>query len=213
MMEQTSNEQLCLLAQGGDAIAQNELIENNLPFIKKTAHEIWSAEENINRAIGITKDDLVQEGSLGLLDCIDKFQSDSGNKFLTYAAPAIHNAMIDFIRRQNASFEARHLGDIERLDDLDKTEGRQRHEFIADSKNRNPEELYIAKEDWKELLTAWRKISQRERSYLWYRFGFEDDVDHPLTETARHFRLSENRAKLMEELAIDNMWLELPWWF
>lgn len=213
MIEQTSNEQLCALAQDGDAVAQNDLMENNIPFIKKTAYEIWSAEENINRTIGITKDDLVQEGSLGLLGCIEKFQTDGGNKFLTYAAHAIRNAMIDFIRRQSTIFEAKHLNDIERLDDLDKAEGRSRHEFVSDSKNRNPEKLYIAKEDRVELLTAWQKISQRERSYLWYRFGFDDNREHPLTDTAQHFRLSENRAKLMEELAIDNIWLELPWWF
>ena len=43
--------------------------------------------------------------------------------------------------------------------------------------------------------------------------GFEDDVLHPLNETAKHFHLSESRAKSTEKLALDNFWLELPWWY
>lgn len=65
-----TNEQLCALAKQGDADAQNLLIENNLRFIKKTAHEVWSAQAELNRALRIALDDLVQEGSLGLCDCI-----------------------------------------------------------------------------------------------------------------------------------------------
>ena len=38
-------------------------------------------------------------------------------------------------------------------------------------------------------------------------------TEHPLTETARHFNLSESRAKKVEALALDNVWLELPWWY
>ena len=61
--------------------------------------------------------------------------------------------------------------------------------------------------------TALQRIEHRERAYLWYRFGFEDDIYHPLNETAKHFHLSESRAKSTEALALDNVWLELPWWY
>lgn len=82
-----TNEQLCALAKRGDVDAQNLLIENNLRFIKKTAYEVWSAQAELNRSLQISLDDLVQEGSLGLLGCIDSYNPDSGNLFLTYAAP------------------------------------------------------------------------------------------------------------------------------
>lgn len=91
-----TNEQLCALAKQGDADAQNLLIENNLRFIKKTAHEVWSAQAELNRALRIALDDLGQEGSLGLYGCIESYNPSSGNLFLTYAAPAIRNAMIDY---------------------------------------------------------------------------------------------------------------------
>ena len=213
MKQNASNEQLCIAALGGDTEAQNALVENNLRFIKRTAYEIWSAQRELNTTLGIQINDLVQEGSLGLLDCITGFKPETGNKFLTYAAPAIKNAMLDYIRRWNPTFEAKNLGNIDRLDDVVRDENRGKHEFIADSRIKNPEQIYIAKETHEEIHTALQKINRRERTYLWYRFGFEDDMEHPLNETARHFHLSESRAKSTEKTALINFELELPWWY
>ena len=121
--------------------------------------------------------------------------------------------MLDYIRRWNPSFEAKNLGNLVRLDEVVKDENKGKHEFIADSSTKNPEQIYLAKETLQEIHTALQQISPRERVYLWYRFGFEDDMYHPLNETAKHFHLSEIRAKSTEALALDNVWLELPWWY
>lgn len=213
MISQMSNEQLCIAALDGNAEARNALVENNLRFIKRTAYEMWSAQRELNAALGIEINDLVQEGSLSLLDCIPGYNPDTGNKFLTYAALAIRNAMVDYIRRWNPTFEAKNLGSIIRLDEVVKDENKGKHEFIADSRAKKPEQIYIAKETHEEIHTALQQIDRRERAYLWYRFGFEDDIYHPLNETAKHFHLSESRAKTTEALALDNVWLELPWWY
>ncbi len=208
-----TNEQFCALAKQGDADAQNLLIENNLRFIKKTAYEVWSAQAELNRSLQISLDDLVQEGSLGLLSCIGSYNSDSGNLFLTYAASAIRNAMIDYIRSQNVSFEAKNLNGMISLDELAKDEVRSKHNFIADPAKQTPEQIYLAKERIDDIHHALDMIEDREERYLRYRFGFEDDMEHPLPETAKHFHLSESRAKSTEALALDNVWLELPWWY
>lgn len=208
-----TNEQLCALAKQGDADAQNLLIENNLRFIKKTAYEVWSAQRELNAALGIEINDLVQEGALGLLDCISGYRPDTGNKFLTYAAPAIRNAMVDYIRSYNLTFEAKNLGNIIRLDEVAKDENRGKREYIADPTKQTPEQIYLAQERIDDIHHALDMIESREEYYLRYRFGFDDDIEHPLTETAKHFRLSESRARYTEALALDNVWLELPWWY
>ena len=208
-----TNEHLCALARQGDADAQNLLIENNLRFIKKTAYEVWSAQAELNRSLRISPDDLAQEGSLGLFGCIDSYNPDSGNLFLTYAAPAIRNAMIDYIRSQNVSFEAKNLNSIISLDELAKDEVRSKHNFIADPTRQTPEQIYLAQERIDDIHHALYMIEDREEQYLRYRFGFDDDMEHPRTETAKHFHLSESRAKSTEALALDNVWLELPWWY
>ena len=209
-MKTMSNEQLCSLAQQGDTEAQNLLIENNLPYVKKTAYDFWNAHAELNLSLGIMQEDLIQEGSIGLYHCIKSYQPDSGNKFLTYASPAIYNAMLDYIRRQNQSFESRFLNEIVRLDDVTQDENRRNRDFIADSHEKNPEQIYLEKEQHEEIHAALNRIDLRERTYLWYRFGFEDDIEHPLTETAKHFHLSESRAKSTEQTALENVRSELP---
>lgn len=57
--------------------------------------------------IGIDLDDFVQKGSIGLLNAIPLFDTGCEIKFLTYAAPAIRNAMTDCIRAALAQFEQR----------------------------------------------------------------------------------------------------------
>ena len=208
-----NNEQLCIAALNGDTEARNALVENNLRFIKRTAYEMWSAQRELNASLGIEINDLVQEGSLGLLDCISGYRPDTGNKFLTYAAPAIRNAMIDYIRSTTAFFEAMNLNDIVSLDEVKKDEVRSRHNYITDPTKQTPEQIYLAQERIDDIHHALDMIEPREEHYLRYRFGFDDDIEHPQTETAKHFHLSESRARSTEALALDNVWLELPWWY
>lgn len=82
-MTPVSNKQLCVAALNGDTEARNALVENNLRFIRRTAYEIWSAQQELNTVLGIEINDLVQEGSLGLLECMSSFDPDTGNRFLT----------------------------------------------------------------------------------------------------------------------------------
>ena len=176
-------------------------------------YETYADVSELNCSLHITLDDLVQEGALGMLGCIESYNPDSGNLFLTYAAPAIRNAMIDYIRSQSVSFEAKNLNSIISLDELAKDEVRSRHNYIADPTRQTPEQIYLAQERIDDIHHALYMIEDREEQYLRYRFGFDDDMEHPLTETAKHFHLSESRAKKTEALALDNVWLELPWWY
>ena len=106
-MPTRSNEQLCRLAQKGDTVARDILLEYNLGFIRKIALEQYRSMGLDENDIGIDLDDLVQEGSIGLLNAIPLFDAGRDMKFLTYAAPAIRNAMTDCIRAALAQFEQR----------------------------------------------------------------------------------------------------------
>lgn len=88
-----------------------------------------------------------------------------------------------------------------------------RIEAIADPIAKSPEKIYIEQETLRELYEGLDGIGEREQAYLLYRYGFTDDMEHPLIGTAIYFNLSESRAKKIEEDAMDNLWLELPWWF
>ena len=82
-MPTRSNERLCELAQAGDTVARTILLENNLGFIRKIALEQYQGMGLDENDIGIDLDDLVQEGSIGLLNAIPLFDAGRGMKFLT----------------------------------------------------------------------------------------------------------------------------------
>ena len=220
-MKTCSNEQLCALAQKGDKVASGLLLNNNLGFIRKTAFEMYRSINQDESELGIEKDDLEQEGSIGLLDAIPRFDGSKGIKFLTYAAPSIRNAMTDLIRTARAQYEQRMTDTKDGLgfqkiwldDVLPDKERMLRIEAIANPIAKSPEQIYIEQETMRELYEGLRRISKREQIYLLYRFGFEDDMEHPLVGTALPFPLSESRARSTEALALDNLWLELPWWY
>ena len=176
-MPTRSNEQLCRLAQKGDTAARDILLEKNLGFIRKIALEQYRNMGLDENDIGIDLDDLMQEGSIGLLNAIPLFDAGRGMKFLTYAAPALRNAMTDCIRAALGLFEQR-MADkkdgpgFQRvyLDDvLSEDERMLRIEAIADPHTQTPEQIYIQKEQLIELYAALDKLTAREQTYLLYR--------------------------------------------
>lgn len=221
-----TNERLCVLAQKGDESARELLVEKNMGFIIQTADLVYRSSSLEGSDLNIDVDDLVQEGSIGLLRAVDGFDPARKLRFLTYAAPAIKNAMLDLVHTAQMSFEYRMatakvqdgvegLG-LERvyLDEiLPGDERLLRIEAIADPYALPPEEAFIKAETLWELYAALDKLEPREQTYLLYRYGFADDIGHTLIGTAIHFHLSESRAKKLEDEAMDNLWLELPWWF
>jgi len=216
-----TNERLCTLAQKGDEAAREILVEKNMGFIVQTADLIYRSSSLEGSDLNIDVDDLVQEGSIGLLRAVDGFDPARKLKFLTYAAPFIRNAMTDLVRDAFSRYEQR-MVDSEnglglqkvRLDEVLPGEERLlRMEAVADTAAKSPEQVYEERETLRELYEGLGQISEREQTYLLYRHGFTDDIGHTLIGTAIHFHLSEKRAKKLEGEAMDNLWLELPWWF
>ena len=222
-MNQTSmtNEQLCALAQKGDAHAADLLLEHNSGFIRKTASEIFLKSNLAESDLSIEPGDLEQEGCIGLLKAISTYDQRIGVKFLTYAAPLIRNAMTDLVRDAFSRYEQR-MVDCEnglglqkvRLDEVLPGEERLlRMEAVADITAKSPEQVYEERETLRELYGGLGQISEREQTYLLYRYGFTDGIEHPLIGAALHFHLSESRTKKVEGEAMDSLRGKLPWWF
>lgn len=216
-----TNERLCVLARGGDEGARELLVEKNMGFIVQTAGLVYRSSSLEGSDLNIDVDDLEQEGGIGLLKAISSYNQSIGVKFLTYAAPFIRNAMTDLVRDAFSRYEQR-MVDCEnglglqkvRLDEVLPGEERLlRMEAVADITAKSPEQVYEERETLRELYEGLGQISEREQTYLLYRHGFTDDIGHTLIGTAIHFHLSESRAKKLEGEAMENLWLELPWWF
>ena len=194
-----TNEQLCAEWKRGNQTALDALIVNNLPFVRREANRL-ADQFRCNMLI----DDLVQEGSLGLIEAAGQFDPKKETRFLTYAVYWVRKRMreyLDFVL----------IGDTVSLEKLAETEETAAGDF---SESGSPESILIRKESIAELYHAMQTISKREATYLWFRFGFPDEPESRTRKnTARHFHLTESRAKATEETALDNVRLELPWWY
>lgn len=192
-----TNEELCVFAKNGDVIAQENLIKNNTGFITETAKNIFSEYGlNIN-LFEISLDDLIQEGRIALWKCTMKFNQTGEANFLTYAKPAIRNAMLDLIRKSTTKevcFEKLQLNEESLLS-----------EMFSDIYFKTPEQVLIKKETVKEMYKALGKLESRDRAYLIYRFGFDCGKERSVANTAFHFSLSESRAKSVEKAALQKM--------
>jgi RNA polymerase sigma factor (sigma-70 family) len=73
--------------------ARNEFTHRNLKLVIRVAKEF--------RGMGVALPDLVQEGNLGLLHAVGKFDHSRGFKFSTYAVWWIRQAMIRAIQNQS----------------------------------------------------------------------------------------------------------------
>ena len=207
------NERLCALAQAGDAAARDLLLERNMGFVRKAALELHrQTGESV-----LDVEDLVQEGCIGLLSAVDRFDAGKGASFLTYAAPTIRNAMTDCMRTSLSQLERRlEIDGLQRvyLDDvLDAEEQMLRIEAVADPNTQTPEQVVLRSEQLAELYAGLDNLTAREQTWLLYRHGFTDGTEHPLTAAAQHFHLSEHRAKNLHAQSMDDLWLELPWWY
>jgi len=73
-------------AQSGCQDSLRELVESNLGFVVKVALEYRNSD--------LPLEDLFAEGSIGLIEAVEHFDPDKGNRFITYAVWWIRKAIL-----------------------------------------------------------------------------------------------------------------------
>ncbi len=78
----------------GDETIRNKLVLENLSLVKFQAQRLGELLPDF-----ISREDLESYGIIGLLQAIDRFDSERGIKFSTFASKRIRGAMIDHLRK------------------------------------------------------------------------------------------------------------------
>lgn len=75
---------------------KDQLVERFAPLVKRIAYHLMA-----RLPASVQVDDLVQNGMMGLLDAIARFEAGLGAQFETYAAQRIRGAMLDGLREND----------------------------------------------------------------------------------------------------------------
>ena len=75
------------------ALDQGSLVNHYAPLVKRIAYHLMA-----KLPASVQVDDLIQNGMLGLLDALSRYEDDQGAQFETYAVQRIRGAMLDGLR-------------------------------------------------------------------------------------------------------------------
>ena len=135
---------LLTLASGGDREAEETLAARYLRLVRVCARPLFLA--------GGDSEDLIQEGTFGLLSAIRQFNPDSGASFKTFAEHCIRMRLLSAVK---SASRLKHfpLNDGISLEQLSEEPGAHISAF-PEFFRRSPEELVLARESKEELYST-----------------------------------------------------------
>lgn len=160
-------------AQAGDIEARNLAVLHNMRLVCLVAKDKYKSSE-IN--------DVLQEGAIALMNCIEKFDLSRGTRFSTYAVWAIRNRFTRFYyqRKRVTDHESVGNGDCNMMDE-----------------SWEPDDLMIHKDELKE---AMGELKSREIDVLMCR------VDNIKFDTiAARLSVSRERVRQIERRALEKL--------
>ena len=135
---------LLTLASGGDREAEETLAARYLRLVRVCARPLFLA--------GGDSEDLIQEGTFGLLSAIRQFNPDGGASFKTFAEHCIRMRLLSAVK---SASRLKHfpLNDGISLEQLSEEPGAHISAF-PEFFRRSPEELVLARESKEELYST-----------------------------------------------------------
>lgn len=130
LLSAEDEKELAIKAAQGDSAAKEKLINSNLKLVVSIAKKF--------QGNGISFLDLIQEGNIGLIAAIDKFDNSLGYRFSTYAYYWIKTTISRAVNQQNRSIRIP-VYMVEKLSKYKKIE-----QELSQKYNREPTENEIA---------------------------------------------------------------------
>lgn len=192
-------------ARRGDVGARRRIVDRHLDVVRRVASRY--------AGLGLPEDDLVQEGCLGLLDSIDRYDASRGVPFEAFARFRVRIAIRDALTARARLIRLpKHVSERLRQEpepppvpvavELVSPDGH------ADADGLDPEERLLALERARLLDAAVSRLPPRQRLVIMHRYGL-GGAEESLRDVACELRLSPRRTLTLERQALATLRREL----
>ena len=194
----TQQEEMQLIAQmrQSDSAARELLIKAYLTLVVSIAC--------MHQRPGIELDDLIQEGNIGLIEAIDRFNPLLGNKLNTYAVWRIKKKISQYIQSLGSTQDS--LDTPICVEDED-------YVFLADmivdketlcgsQAIKSIEETMIQVEEICRLYDKLDSLSIRQRKLVMMLYGLGEEQEHSIDEMAEILGISRKRVEQLRDKAL-----------
>ncbi len=177
--------ELALRIQKGDGDALKHLVESNLRFVVSFAKKF--------RGWGLSFQDLINEGNIGLMEAAKRFDAAKGTRFITYAVWWVRQAIIHAISEQGGPFRIPQK-QANLLYNIHKTIAAMTPVLErAPTATEIAEELDVSRENVEALLSAQNEDVPLETA------GFGEDGDFQLLDKIEQDTMPPVDQRLMDE--------------
>lgn len=184
--------------KNGDASAREPLIVRNLRLVVYIAKKFENS--------GVSQDDLVSIGTIGLIKAANTFKPEKNIKFATYASRCIENEILMYLRKISV-----HKTDVS-IDEPLNVDWDGNELLLSDVLGSEPDEINrsLETEDEKNLLLKTvRALPERERVIMTLRFGLGGGRDYTQKEVADMLGISQSYISRLEKRIISRLRREL----
>ncbi len=184
-----------LRARKGDVKAKQKLVRHNLAFVVAIARK--------QRRGTVRLDDLIQEGNVGLMRAVEKFDPHAGTRFSTYAVWWIRAYIGKYLKEARSTVRPQ-SGTVAQpdlsLDSAIDEEGDVSHLERIEDEGPGPEDTYLSAEGDREVRSALGKVRKRIGELGWdiVHNRLEQDSPKTLEEIGKRWGVSRERVRQVE---------------